>query len=76
MAFMPHVDSTAIAQINYDAMSHDLDVTFTTGRIYSYFDVPRSVYTGFVNAPSHGEFFNRRIRDRYDFVERPPRWQR
>jgi hypothetical protein len=63
---MPRVAaSTAIARIEYDDLSHLLQVTFTTGRTYTYDGVPRDVYASFVNAPSKGQFFNAYIRDRY-----------
>jgi hypothetical protein len=64
---MPHVISSAIARIEYDELSRELQVTFVGGRTYTYYDVPRDVYVGFVNAPSKGQYFNDRIKDRYRF---------
>jgi hypothetical protein len=61
--------STAIASFGYDEHRHELHVTFTTGRRYSYFNVPRAAYTGFVRAASKGVYFNRHIRDRYPYRE-------
>jgi lysyl-tRNA synthetase class 2 len=65
--------STAIARIVHDQASHELEVTFTSGRRYVYFDVPRAEYFRFCQAQSKGPFFNQHIRDRYDFIERPSR---
>lgn len=66
---MPAVASSAILAVGYEAASQRLDVTFVTGRRYVYADVPRAVYYAFLAAPSKGEYFNARIRDRYAFVE-------
>ncbi len=61
--------STAIANIEYNGQRERLTVTFLTGRIYEYVDVPCEVAASFKSAPSKGTFFNSYIRDRYDFRE-------
>lgn len=61
--------STAIHDIQYDETQHRLIVTFTTGRSYEYLDVPLGIVACFQNAESQGAFFNRHIRDHYDFRE-------
>jgi KTSC domain len=61
--------STAIADLEYDHQRERLTVTFTTGRIYEYIDVPAEVAASFQSAFSKGSFFNGYIRDRYDFRE-------
>lgn len=66
---MPYVASTAILRIEYDELSQELVVIFTSGRLYTYYDVPRDVYQRFVNAPSKGQFFNAHIKDRYRFTD-------
>jgi hypothetical protein len=58
--------STVIA-IDYDTERERLTVTFATGRIYEYVDVPAEVAASFQSAFSKGTFFNGYIRDRYDF---------
>lgn len=63
---MIRVRSSAIAAIGYDARTNTLFVIFTSGpKTYSYFGVPQSVYEGFINSNSHGEYFDLYIRDRY-----------
>ena len=65
--------STAVADIRYDhARAKRLAVTFVTGRIYEYVDVPVEVAASFQSAFSKGTFFNTYIRDRYDFREIAP----
>lgn len=61
--------STAIANIAYNQTRERLTVTFVTGRIYEYVDVPSEVAASFKSAFSKGAFFNSYIRDRYDFRE-------
>lgn len=64
--------STAIADIDYDPQQRCLTVTFITGRVYQYDDVPGDVAGAFATAPSKGAYFNRYIRDRYAFREITP----
>jgi len=65
----PATPSTAITAIAYDDTDHRLTVTFVTGRIYEYLDVPAGIAASFRRAASLGRFFNRHIRDHYDFHE-------
>lgn len=64
--------SSAIANVDYDRKAERLTVTFVTGRIYEYFEVPAEVAAAFRSAFSKGTFFNGYIRDRYDFRELTP----
>jgi lysyl-tRNA synthetase class 2 len=61
--------SSAIADIAYETDRERLTVTFVTGRIYEYFDVPSDVAAAFESAASRGTYFNQHIRDRYRFHE-------
>jgi hypothetical protein len=49
----------------YAPETRELKVTFVSGRLYVYEDVPSEVAAAFRNARSKGTFFNREIRDRY-----------
>jgi hypothetical protein len=61
--------STAIAGIEYDSERQRLVVTFVTGRVYEYIDVPPYVTKAFRSAFSKGTYLNSYIRDRYDYRE-------
>jgi lysyl-tRNA synthetase class 2 len=61
--------STAIRDIEYDDSEECLTVTFVTGRVYVYFDVPIDVAADFHASRSKGTFFNTQIRDRYRYRE-------
>jgi hypothetical protein len=59
--------STAVEHIGYNEAAQELHVTFVGGGAYTYYEVPKQVYTAFRAAFSKGQFFNTFIKDRYDF---------
>ncbi len=61
--------SSVIRSFDYDAAARRLDIEFVSGRRYSYLDVPGGEVAALRRAGSKGGFFNRRIRDRYRYVE-------
>ena len=65
---MPRVDSSMIRRIDYDEAARELDITFTSGKTYTYFEVPKQVYERFLKASSKGQFFNRHIRGKFAFT--------
>lgn len=69
---MEFPESSAIQAADYDPEGRTLDVTFTSGRRYTYFSVPDWEFDGLVTATSAGEYFNTRIRDQYAYKERRP----
>lgn len=62
--------SSVIRSFSYDAARRELHVRFQTDKAYDYFGVPERIYTSFRAASSKGEFFNRYIRGKFDFVRR------
>ena len=65
---MPHVSSSAITSIEHNEFTRELHVTFTGGRTYIYYDVPRDVYERFISASPKGQFFNAYIKDQYSLA--------
>jgi len=61
------VSSSNIRSIGYDAQSTILEVEFTSGDIYQYFNVPEYLYQQFLDASSHGQFLNDNIRYNYRY---------
>lgn len=61
--------SSVIRAFDYDPAEERLDIEFVSGRRYSYLAVPERAADALRRAASKGGFFNRRIRDRYDYVE-------
>ncbi|MCK1541549.1 KTSC domain-containing protein [Bradyrhizobium sp. 160] len=59
--------SSVIRFFRYAPDTRELKVTFVSGRLYVYEDVPADVAAAFSQARSKGSFFNREIRDRYAY---------
>ena len=60
--------SSAVRDIRYDDETKTLWVTFVpTGKRYAYRRVPLEIYDDFRAAFSKGTFFNRFIRDQFDY---------
>ncbi|EHR04330.1 KTSC domain-containing protein [Bradyrhizobium sp. WSM471] len=57
--------SSVIRFFRYAPETREMKVTFVSGRLYVYEDVPPEVAAAFRNARSKGTFFNHEIRDRY-----------
>lgn len=64
--------STAIRQISYDDVTRIMFVTFTSGDVYAYLDVPPAAYSDFRGAFSKGRHFAKHVRDRYAYRQLAP----
>lgn len=62
------VESSLIRSVGYDPAGSILEVEFVEPRrIYTFYDVPYSVYDELLEAPSKGRYFNEFIRDDYPY---------
>ena len=61
--------SSVIRDYGYDDARRVLEITFVSRRVYAYYDVPPEVFQEFEMARSKGEFFNRHIRDCFEYAE-------
>jgi hypothetical protein len=61
------VASSNIASIGYDPDSETLEIEFSNGSIYQYFNVPSSLNEQLMVAPSKGQFLNVYIRNAYPY---------
>jgi hypothetical protein len=59
--------SSVIRAWTYDEAARRLVITFTSGDVYAYLDVPPMIADGLKAAFSKGRFFAERIRDRFAF---------
>lgn len=59
------VSSSNIRSIGYE--SGILEVEFSSGHVYQYFDVPPQVHKAFLNSTAYGEFLNENIRYFYRY---------
>ena len=63
------VQSSNIRSVGYEVTSETLEVEFTSGSVYQYFDVPKSEYQGLMNAPSKGRYMNKNSKDCYRYIQ-------
>lgn len=61
------VTSSNIRCIGYDPQPATLEVEFTSGDVYQYFNVPEQLFQQFLHASSHGQFLNDNIRYHYRY---------
>ena len=61
------VSSSNIRSIGYDQQSATLEVEFTSGDVYQYFNVPEHLYQGLMSAASKGQFLNDSIKYSYRY---------
>lgn len=59
------ITSSSISSIGYDEQTSIMEIEFTSGDVYRYFDVSEYVHQQFMNATSHGQFFHDNIK--YNF---------
>jgi hypothetical protein len=61
------VSSTNVASVGYDEATETLEVEFTNGAVYQYFNVGSNLYDELMAAPSKGQFLNTYIRNSYPY---------
>jgi len=62
------VNSSAISRVGYNEQDQTLMVTFLqSGRTYTYYDVPISIYHALARAGSPGRYFNYNVKGRYSY---------
>lgn len=48
--------------IGYDVDSKILEIEFLSRDIYQYFDIPKNIFQGLMNAASHGTYLDANIK--------------
>jgi KTSC domain len=69
------VASSLIRSVGYDLLGSILEIEMgEPSRLYTFYDVPFSVYEELMEAPSKGQYFNENIRDFYAYqaTDGPP----
>lgn len=61
------VSSTNIHSVGYDPQSATLEVEFTSGGVFQYFNVPERLHQGLMKAESKGEFLKNNIKYGYRY---------
>lgn len=63
------VESRSLRSIGYDAENGVMEIEWSSGRVYQYFDVPQSVHAWIARVPDKTAMVNRLVKDRYRFLE-------
>jgi hypothetical protein len=61
------VQSSNVASVGYDPDTLTLEVEFTNGMVYQYFDVPEVEYHNLISADSVGRYLSHNIRNSYRY---------
>lgn len=61
------VGSSNISEIGYDPSSETLEVMFTNGSVYQYYNVGQALFDQMMQAPSKGQFLNTYIKNAYPY---------
>lgn len=57
--------SSSIAAAGWDPDTGVLEIQFTSGKTYTYQDVPQEIYDGLMSADSAGQYFHSSIKGVY-----------
>jgi KTSC domain len=60
-------DSSAVAAGRYDSIEQTLELQFDSGKVYKYFNVPKSVWLALCRAESKGKFFQNEISEKFRY---------
>lgn len=61
------VGSSNISEIGYDPSSETMEVMFSNGSVYQYYNVGQALFDQMMQAPSKGQFLNVYIRNAYPY---------
>jgi hypothetical protein len=61
------VASSNVAAVGYDEPSQTLEVEFTNGAVYQYYNVTQTLYEQFMQAASKGQFLAYQIKNSYPY---------
>ena len=61
------IESSAITSITYLLESKELFIDFISRARYVYLEVPHEVYMGLKYADSIGKYFNKHVKNNYDY---------
>ena len=59
--------SSVVSTMNYDAATSTLRITFVSGMIYDYKNVPEEIYIAMKTSGAKGIYLNQHIKGKYKF---------
>jgi hypothetical protein len=66
---MPKVVSSMMTFVDYDKAARQLLILFTSGKAFTYFEVPAKAYRGLMQADSKGRYFLDCIEGQYAYTQ-------
>lgn len=63
------VVSSNISEVGHDETTGTLEILFTSGSLYQFFDVPAAVYEQILTASSVGQYFNSNIKGNFRYAK-------
>ena len=63
------VESSNVDEVSYEAATKTMFVRFKKSGTYAYYDVPRTIYTGLVNASSVGSYFHQNVKNAFRYAK-------
>lgn len=61
------IKSSGLKSASYNCMNGSMTITFNSGSVYKYNDVPLDLFTKFRLAKSQGQFFNKQIAPNFTY---------
>jgi hypothetical protein len=62
------VSSSNVSEVGYDEGSRTLEVLFTNGSTYQYFDVPPQIYVELIQTSSIGMYLNSNVKGHFRYA--------
>jgi CO/xanthine dehydrogenase FAD-binding subunit len=62
------VSSAGIAQVLYKEESETLEIEFSSGGVYQFFNVPSAVFDQLMGSPSKDEYYSSNIGKRFPYL--------
>ena len=62
------VISSSISSVGYDPDAQVLEIEFTSGDVYQFYDVPEQVHVELLASGSLGSYFNHYVRNNYVYA--------
>lgn len=59
------LESSTIRRSRYDIETGQLEIEFSSGKVYTFEGVPLSTYSGLLDADSPGSYFNQYIKGQF-----------
>jgi hypothetical protein len=63
----PDMPSSVVQHMHYNPVSKTLTITYVSGNVYNYLEVPETMFKKMKAASSKGEFLNQKIKGKYAF---------